>query len=61
MGTVIFLAPASPQWLLLELNMMNVLRRLLGTESPFGWCDFVTSIEPIPVRNSATILGQSSA
>jgi len=46
MGTVTFLAPASPQWLLLELNMMNVLRRLLGNESPFGWCDFVTSIEP---------------
>jgi hypothetical protein len=46
MGTVTFLAPASPQWLLLELNMMNVLRRLLGNESAFGWCDFVTSIEP---------------
>jgi hypothetical protein len=46
MGTVTFLAPASPQWLLLELNLMNVLRRLLGNESPFGWCDFVTSIEP---------------
>jgi hypothetical protein len=26
MGTVTFLATASPQWLLLELNMMNVLR-----------------------------------
>ena len=46
MGTVTFLAPGSPQWLLLELNMMNVLRRLLGNESQFGWCDFVTSIEP---------------
>jgi len=46
MGTVTFLAPASPQWLLLELNLMNVLRRLLGNESSFGWCDFITSIEP---------------
>jgi hypothetical protein len=46
MGTVTFLAPASPQWLLSEVDMMNVLRRLLGNESPFGWCDFVTSIEP---------------
>ena len=46
MGTVTFLAPASPQWLLVELKMMNVLRRSLGNESPFGWCDFVTSIEP---------------
>jgi hypothetical protein len=46
MGTVTFLAPVSPQWLLLERNMMNVLRRLLGNESAFGWCDFVTSIEP---------------
>jgi len=46
MGSVTFLAPASSQWLLPEVDMMNVLRRLLGNESPFGWCDFVTSIEP---------------
>ena len=61
MGAVTFLAPASPQWLLLQLKMMNVLRRSLGNESPFGWCDFVTSKEPsAPSRNSAIILGQSS-
>jgi hypothetical protein len=46
MGTVTFLAPASPQWLSPEVDMMNVLRRLLGNESRFGWCDFVTSTEP---------------
>ena len=49
MGTVTFLAPASPQWLLLQLKIMNVLRRSLGNESPFGWCDFVTSTEQAPV------------
>jgi hypothetical protein len=36
MGTVTFLAPASPQWLLLQLKMMNVLRRSLGNESHLG-------------------------
>jgi hypothetical protein len=46
MGTVTFLAPANPQWVGLELKMMGVLRRLLGNESPFGWCDFITSTEP---------------
>jgi hypothetical protein len=46
MGTVTFLAPANPQWVWLELKMMGVLRRLLGNESPFGWCDFITSTEP---------------
>ncbi|MGA6995459.1 MAG: hypothetical protein WBZ22_04320 [Pseudolabrys sp.] len=45
MGTVTFLAPANPQWVWLELKMMGVLRRLLGNESPFGWCDFITSTE----------------
>ena len=46
MGSVTFLAPANPQWVWLELKMMGVLRRLLGNESPFGWCDFITSTEP---------------
>ena len=46
MGTVTFLAPANPQRVGLELKMMGVLRRLLGNESPFGWCDFITSTEP---------------
>ena len=46
MGTVTFLAPANPQWVRLELKMMGILRRVLGNESPFGWCDFITSIEP---------------
>lgn len=50
MGTVTFLASASPQWLLLQLKIMNVLRRSLGNESPFGWCDFVTSTEQAPLR-----------
>lgn len=45
MGTVTFLAPANPQWVWLELKTMGVLRRLLGNESPFGWCDFITSTE----------------
>ena len=45
MGTVTFLAPANRQWVWLELKMMGVLRRLLGNESPFGWCDFITSTE----------------
>lgn len=46
MGTVTFLAPANPHWIWLELNMMCVLRRSLGNDSPFGWCDFITSTEP---------------
>jgi hypothetical protein len=46
MGTVTFLAPAIPQWVWPELKLMGVLRRLLGNESPFGWCDFITSAEP---------------
>jgi hypothetical protein len=46
MGTVTFLAPASPQWLLLQLKMMNVLRRSLGNESHLGSAIFVTSTEP---------------
>src|SRR5262245_66337807 len=46
MGTVTFLAPANPQWVWLELKTMGVLRRSLGNESPFGWCDFTTSTEP---------------
>ena len=46
MGTVTFLTPANPQWVWLELKMMGVLRRSLGNESQFGWCDFITSTEP---------------
>src|SRR5262245_27676920 len=46
MGTVTFFAPANPQWVRLELQMLGVLRRLLGNESPFGWCDFIISTDP---------------
>ena len=46
MGTVTLLAPANPQWVRLELETMGVLRRFLGNESPFGWCDFKISTEP---------------
>ena len=46
MGTITFLAPANPRWVWLELKMLGVLRRSLGNESPFGWCDFTTSTEP---------------
>src|SRR5262249_62361079 len=46
MGTVTFLAPVRPQWIGLELKMISAVRRLLGNESPFGWCDFVISTEP---------------
>ena len=46
MGEVAFLAPRGPQWLWPELEAMCVLRRVLGNESPFGWCDFVTRTEP---------------
>jgi hypothetical protein len=46
MGTVTFLAPANPQWVSLELEMICVLRRLMGNDSPFGWCDFITLTEP---------------
>ena len=42
MGEIAYLAPSSPQWLWPEVNAMCVLRRVLGNESPFGWCDFVT-------------------
>jgi len=45
-GEVAFLAPRGPQWLWPELEAMCVLRRVLGNESPFGWCDFVTRTEP---------------
>jgi len=45
MGTVTVFAPADPKWARLELKTMRVLRRLLGNESPFGWCDFITSTE----------------
>jgi len=43
MDNVTFFAPANPQWVWRELEMMGLLRRVLGNESPFGWCDFVTS------------------
>src|SRR5262245_18884789 len=46
MDTDTFLAPARPQWIGLELKMISVLRRLLGNESPFGWCDFVIPTTP---------------
>jgi hypothetical protein len=44
-GNIAYLAPSEPQWLWTEINTMCVLRRVLGNESPFGWCDFVTSNE----------------
>jgi hypothetical protein len=44
-GNVAFLAPSNPQWLWPEISTMCVLRRVLGNESPFGWCDFVTRTE----------------
>ena len=46
MDNVTFFAPANRQWVWSELEMMGVLRRVLGNESPFGWCDFVTSTGP---------------
>jgi hypothetical protein len=46
MDNVTFFAPANRQWVWSELEMMGVLRRMLGNESPFGWCDFVTSTGP---------------
>jgi hypothetical protein len=61
MGTVTFLAPANPQWVWLELEMICVLRRLMGNDSTFGWCDFITLTEPRGLaRNSAIISGRSS-
>ena len=46
MNNVAYLAPSTPQWLWLEINTMCAPRRVLGNESPFGWCDFVTHNEP---------------
>jgi len=45
-SNVAYLAPSNPQWLWSEINTMCVLRRVLGNESPFGWCDFVTRNGP---------------
>ena len=45
MGNVAYLAPHGPQWLWTEISTMCVLRRVLGNESPFGWCDFTTRNE----------------
>jgi len=42
-ATIIFFAPAERQWTLREVNLLNALRRTLGNESRFGWCDVVTS------------------
>jgi hypothetical protein len=46
LGNVAYLAPSAPQWLWTEISTMCVLRRVLGNDSPFGWCDFVTHNEP---------------
>ena len=43
MDNVTFFAPANPEWVRRELEMMGVLRHTLGNESPFGLCDFITS------------------
>jgi len=42
---IAYLAPLNPQWLWPEIDTMCVLRRVMGNESPFGWCDFVTRTE----------------
>jgi hypothetical protein len=44
-GTIAYLAPSEPQWSWAEIHTMCSLRRALGNESPFGWCDFVTSVD----------------
>ncbi len=46
MATITFFAPAGLQWTGRELIVLNALCRTLGNESPFGWCDVVTSSGP---------------
>jgi hypothetical protein len=46
-GDLVFLAQSSPEWHWPEINAMRILRRLLGNDSPFGWCDYVTHTDAV--------------